>query len=177
MKWISATFLITTLLFSAVAFGQMAMPKPAPELKKLDYFNGNWKIEGDMKPSPMGPGGKWTQTAHNEWFPGNFFLVMNSTYSGAGMGEAKGMAHIGYNPEEKVYTYHEFTSMGEDSSSKGTLDGDTWTWTSEEKFGGQTMRGRFIIKQLSPTAYTVKYDMAPPNGDFATMMEGKATKQ
>ena len=30
-------------------------PKPAPEMKQLDIFLGNWKCDGSMKKSPMGP--------------------------------------------------------------------------------------------------------------------------
>jgi len=39
------------------------------------------------------------------------------------------------------------------------------------------MRGRYIVKQLSPTSYTFKFEMAPEGGDFATVMEGKASKK
>src|ERR1044071_5239997 len=30
-------------------------PKPAPEMKQLEYFNGNLKCEGKMFATPMGP--------------------------------------------------------------------------------------------------------------------------
>ena len=70
MKWVfAALFASVVLTLSAAA--QMAIPKPAPELKKADYFAGPWKMEGDTKPCVMGPGGKWTATGHNEWMEGN----------------------------------------------------------------------------------------------------------
>jgi hypothetical protein len=47
---------------------------------------------------------------------------------------------------------------------------------SNEKMGGKVMRGRFTVKELSPTSYTFKFEMAPEGGDWATIMEGKATK-
>ena len=37
-----SAILVATLLLAAVAFAQMGPPKPAPELKKLDYFLGTW---------------------------------------------------------------------------------------------------------------------------------------
>lgn len=177
MKWALGTILILGVLMSVGASAQMEMPKPAPELKKLDYFLGTWKMEGDMKPSPMGPGGKFMGTEHNEWMEGNFFVVIHSEFNSKMMGNGKGVSYMGYNADEKKYTYNEFNSMGENSMSSGTLDGDTWTWLGEEKMGGQTIRGRFTMKQTSPTSYDFKYEMAPPGQDFALVMDGKSTKQ
>ena len=47
-------------------------PTPGPEQKKLGYFVGKWTTEGEMKASPMGPGGKITSTDTCEWFDGGF---------------------------------------------------------------------------------------------------------
>ena len=38
------------------------------------------------------------------------------------------------------------------------------------------MRGRYTVTVVSPTAYTFKFEMAPEGGDYATVMEGKASK-
>ena len=167
--------LIACLLLGAFAAAQMGPPTPAPELKKLDYFVGTWTLDGDMKPGPFGPGGKMTETEKVEWMQGNFFLVIHSDFKSA-MGNGMGMAYMGYNPEDKVYTYDAFNSMGEAEHSKGTLSGYTWTWTSEDKMGGKIMKGRFTIKELSATSYSFKFEMAGEDGNYASMMEGKATK-
>lgn len=150
-------------------------PKPGPEVKKLDYFSGNWKSEGEMKPSSFGPGGKFSATGHSEWMEGGFFLVSHSDEN-TPMGPGKSVAVLGYDPNEKVYTYHAFNSMGEAEQAKGTLAGDTWTWTNEQKIQGKMMRGRYTIKTLSPTSYTFKFETAPEGGAWSTVMEGKATK-
>jgi len=152
------------------------MPKPGPEVKKLDYFTGTWKMDGDIKASPYGPGGKSSETDHNEWMPGGFFLLTNSDTK-APMGEAKGLAIMGYKTDDKVYTYHEFDSMGETISATGTVEGDAWTWHSEDKMGGKVMKGRYTVKVLSPTSYTFKFEMASDSGEWNTIMEGKATKK
>ena len=166
------TFLML-LLGALSTYAQMPTPKPAPELKKLDYFLGTWTLEGDMKPGPMGPGGKMTETERTEWMDGGFFLVSHIDFKSAGMGNGKGISFLGYNTNDKVYTYDGFNSMGEAEHAKGTPDGDT----AEEKMNGQTMNGRFTIKQLTPTSYSFKFEMAPPGGEFATVMDGKATKK
>jgi hypothetical protein len=153
----------------------MPTPKPGPEHKKLDYFLGTWTTDGDTKPGPMGPGGKVTGTTHNEWMAGGFFVVGHSDFKSP-MGNGTGIAFTGYDANDKVYTYDEFDSTGEAVHAKGTVDGDTWTWNSDDKMGGMTMKGRFTMKILSPTAYNFKFDMSQDGTSWTNVMEGKATK-
>jgi Protein of unknown function (DUF1579) len=158
------------------AQAQMPMPKPAPELQKLDYFVGNWNLTGEMKPGPMGPGGKMTMTEEDSWMDGKFFVVTHSKFSGAGMGSGSGVSFMGFDPDKKMYTYDEFNSMGEAEHSTGTLDGDTWTWTADAKMGDKVMKGRFTMKILTPTSYSFKYEVSPDGGTWTTVMDGTATK-
>jgi len=83
MKRASAIAIATILLIAAAA-AQPPAPKPGPELKKLDYFTGNWASEGDSKPSPMGPGGKMTMNQEAKWMDGGFFVVIHSDYKHSG---------------------------------------------------------------------------------------------
>lgn len=155
----------------------MEIPSPAPELKKLDYFVGTWTLEGDMEPGPMGPGGKMTETDHNQWMDGGFFLVVRSEFTIATMGSGTGVAYMGYDPNEKGYTYDEFNSMGEAIHSKGTVEGDTWIWSGERKTDGGTTRTRWIVKIVSPISYNFKFEMSADGTNWNTVVEGKATGQ
>jgi hypothetical protein len=175
MKRESALVIVLVLISVALAAAQ-GPPQPGPELKKLDYFAGTWRLEGDLKPSPFGPGGKFTGTENNEWGLGGFFLMSHSEFK-MPMGGGTGLAVFGYKADEKVYVYHAFNSMGEAEDSKGMLEGDTWSWTSESKMEGKVMKGRFVIKVISPTSYSFKFDMQPEGGEWATVMDGKATKE
>ncbi len=177
MKFANVVFpaLLCVALLPSV-HAQMGPLKPAPELKKLDYFVGTWKMDGEMKPGPMGPGGKMMETEKVQWMDGNFFLVMNDDFKGD-MGSGTGVAYLGYDSNDKMYTYDAFNSTGEAEHSKGNVDGDTWTWTSDEKMGGMTVKGRFIVKTLTPTSYNFKFDMSQDGTNWSTVMEGKATKQ
>ena len=173
---------VSTLTFVALMFSAMlsvaqapSMPKPAPELEKAKFFLGDWKMSGDVKPGPMGPGGTFTGTQRGQWMAGQFFVVLNST-SNLGPMKVTGTGYLGYNSEEKVYTYHEFNSDGEMVDARGTVDGDTWTWTNEEKMQGKVMKGRFIEKITSPTSYDMKFEMSVDGGEYVTVMEAKATK-
>jgi hypothetical protein len=140
---LALSYAITTVLLTTQLHAQMGPATPAPELKKLDFMAGDWTSEGDMKPGPGMPGGKFSISSHTEWMEGNFFLVEHSNADMAAMGKFKELAVLGYDPDRKVYTYHAFSSMGQDETSAGTVDGDTWTWLSDEHFGGMTMKGRF----------------------------------
>jgi uncharacterized protein DUF1579 len=160
----------------AVAQNPPPVPKPAPEVQKLKYFLGTWKVEGDVKPGPMGPGGKFSGIDRNQWMPGGFFVVGHNTGDMAAV-KVTGTSYLGYNTEDKVYTYNEFNSMGEAVAAKGTVDGDTWTWTNEEKMHGKLVKGRFTEKITSPTSYDFKFEASVDGGPFQTVMEGKATKE
>jgi uncharacterized protein DUF1579 len=170
------TLLFGVLLLAGAAFAQMEMPKPGPEVKKLDYFTGHWVSEGDVKPGPMGPGGKFHSDDHAEWMEGGYFVVLHSKFSGGGMGDGSNTAFMGYDPQEKVYTYDEFNSMGEATHSKATVEGDTWTWINDMKMGPQTIKARFSMKILSPTSYSYKFETSPDGTNWTLFMDGKETK-
>ena len=165
--------LIATL--AREAYSQMGAP--SPELKKLDFLSGNWTADGTINPGPSMPGGKFTMTIHAEWLDGNFFLVEHSDGDLGAMGKLKELAIMGYDSEKKVYTYHAFNSAGQAETATGTIDGDTWTWTSDEHFNGMTMKGRYTMKVLSPTSYTMKFELSQDGNSWTTNMEGKATKK
>src|SRR5579863_13428 len=111
MKHAGMIFAFCTFL-AATALAQMEMPRPGPELKKLDALAGNWTLDGDMKPGPMGPGGKMTETQKCEWMDGAFFLVCHAEFKSS-MGDGTGISVLGYSNDEKAYTYREFNSYGE----------------------------------------------------------------
>jgi Protein of unknown function (DUF1579) len=176
MKRISLSLSLLILCVAASAWAQMGMPKAGPEVKKLDYFTGSWVSEGDLKAGPTSPGGKFSMTERCDWMPGGFYVVVHSDYK-TPMGDGTGIAFYGYDTEAKGYTYDEFNSSGEPEHAKGAVDGDTWTWTSEQKMGGQTIKGRFTMKILTPTSYSFKYEMSPDGAAWTEIMEGKATKK
>lgn len=168
--------LLIALAVPALAQAPAGPPKPGPEHQKLDYFVGTWTSTADMKPSPFGPGGKASFTEHNEWFPGKFFVVTHSEGEMPVFGKVKGLATMGYDSEKKMYTYHAVDNMGMQESATGTLDGDTWNWTSEGAFGGKVYKHRYTIKQESPTQYAFKFEQSEDGMNWNTVMEGTAKK-
>jgi hypothetical protein len=178
MKTQFALFICMTLLpgFAVSVRAQTELAKPAPELRKLDYFAGTWRAEGDVKPGPMGPGGKFTGTNEVQWMDGGFFLVTHSEFNGA-MGKGSETAYMGYDSNDKMYTYDSFNTLGEADHAKGKLEGDTWTWLSETRMGPQTIKGRLTLKMLSATAYSFKFETSTDGAAWNTLLQGKDTKQ
>ncbi len=175
MKYLKGIAVFIALTASALLAQGPPMPKAQPEHQKLHYFVGEWKSEGEMRASPFGPAGKYTSTDHN-YMLGDFYLVMQSEGSGP-MGPIKEIAMMGYDPKAKQYTYEGFNSMGEHESSLGILSGNTWTWTSpEQEIGGKKAKGRFILKEASPTSFTYTFESSVNGGPWTNIMEGKATK-
>lgn len=168
--------LAAAFVFAAAAMAQNEAPKPGPEVKKLEVFVGSWTLDGSMKPGMMGPGGSMTETEKCEWMDGGFYVVCHSSYKSA-MGDGVGLSVMGYSAEDKTYTYREFNSFGEFEDSKGSVDGDTWTWAADERMGTMTMKSRFVMKFTSATAYAFVFDMSQDGTKWMTVMDGKATKK
>jgi len=164
------------LVLSAAAPAQMEMPKPGPEHKKLDMFAGAWALDGEMKPGEMGPGGNVKEDEKCEWMEGGFFLACHTDFKST-MGNGTSVSIMGYSADDKVYTYREFNSWGEFVDSKGSVDGDTWTWINDEKMGAMTIKGRFTMKVTSLTSYNFMYETSQDGTKWTTVLDGKATKK
>jgi Protein of unknown function (DUF1579) len=166
------------VMYSGVLIGQKPpeMPKPGPEHQKLGTFVGNWTFEGEMKPGPMGPGGKITGTDRIQWLPGNFFVERR--FEGKGpMGEMKGVEILAYDSAKKVHTFNVFDSTGSMGSGTLTLSGNTWTATGVGSMGGQTMHDRCTLALgAGGTTLTITCEMSPDGKKWAPSFEGKATK-
>ncbi len=178
MRRIGFVAAICLILSPVVVLAQREMPKPGPEHKKLDYFAGKWAAEGEMKANPFGiPAGPFTSQDDCEWFEGGFSLVCKSEGMSA-MGPTKGMGIMSYNTEEKVYTYYgvDNSPMAMTSVPRGTVQGDTWTYSDESTMGGKTIKSRYIIEQVSPTSYTFKWESVDDNGAWQTIVEGRTKR-
>ncbi len=173
---LTALIFAAWLAFTAAVVAQSEAPKPGPELKKLDVLAGSWTVDGEVKPGPMGPGGKMSQTEKCDWMEGAYFLVCNVDFRSA-MGNGSGISIMGYSSDDKAYTYHEFNSWGESVDSAGAVDGNTWTWTNEEKMGGKMVKGKFTMKMTSSSSYDFTYETSPDGVKWTLAVDGKASKK
>ena len=168
----------TLVLFTASAWAQMPTT-PGAEVKKLDYFVGTWSVEGTIGQGPWGAGGKFTSSDTTEWMDGKFFVERHSDFkmpSELG-GDGKAVSYMGFDAEENVYTYNDFNSHGRRVDSKGTVSGDTWTWTSSQNYGGQEIKQKMTMKVLTPSSYGLKFEVSIDGTNWTQFMEAKATKK
>jgi hypothetical protein len=177
IRVLCACVVVTAAGTQSVAAQAPQTPKPGPENERLGYFVGKWTGVGEVKPGPMGPGGKMTTTDDCQWFEGRFSVICHSTGQSP-MGASKSIGILGYSPEEKVYTYYgvDNTNMTMATVPKGTVQGKTWTYHDESTMGGKKVKTRVTIKELSPTSYTFLMEAQGPDGKWAPMMESTNTK-
>lgn len=165
---------VSLLGVSIQAPAQQGPPKPGPEVERLAYFVGNWKEVG--KSTAHGMEGPVSSTQKWEWTAGGFFLEGHSDNQSPA-GTFKITAVLGYDPEAKMYTYNAFDSWGESITAKGTLSGDTWTWTTESMMQGTSIKTRLTEKEISETQYTLKFESSTDGGrTWSSDLESTFTK-
>lgn len=171
--------LIPVVLSIAVSVWAQMPSKPGPEVKKLEYFAGTWTTEGTIAQGPWGMGGKFSATDTSEWMDGSFFLVGHSE---AKMppeigGESKGTSYLGYDSNENTYTMDTFNNQGRRGTMKGAVSGDTWTWTGTQVYDGQEIKQKMTMKVVTPTSYSMKFEVSVDGTNWMTFMDCKATKK
>jgi hypothetical protein len=175
----NATFIfaVTFLVVLASTTGAQNAPPVgrAPEYEKLTYFVGNWKTDGEIKPGPYSPGGTFVSNDHAEWMDGGRFVI-GRAMSTTPNGKQFQLSILGYDARRKAYTFNSFNSAGIQTSALGTLNDQTWTWTSVETVGAQTLHSKHTITMLSPSAYTARFEISTDGVTWSSFMEGRVTK-
>ena len=168
--------LVVILVAAAAPSAQPATESPGPEHKALGRFVGNWTIEGKAHPGPMGPGGAFTGTETCRMFEGGFHLVCESKGSGA-LGNMAGQMLLTWDRAAKTYRFFSVNNRADAEMGTGSLNGNTWTFTSSMHVEGKKISTRFTLVETSPTVHTVTFSMSEDGKKWTTMMEGKSTKQ
>jgi hypothetical protein len=166
---------LTVGLLSALALAQPPMRKPGEQEKRIGYFAGTWASEGEAKASPMGPGGKTSGRETCEWFSGGFHMICRGEGTSP-TGKTTTQSTMGFDPEEKTYTFFMNSSMGDGFFVRGNVDGKVWTWPFENKIDGRVMKGRVTITEETPTSYTFKMETSTDSGKWTVLEESRARK-
>jgi hypothetical protein len=170
----SSVAIILICGFTALSLAQAPpeRPKPGPEHKKLEYFLGTWKTEGEIKANEFVPAGKMVTTETITLGPGGFYAVVDRPEGQ--IPRTQGIT--AYDSHAKVYTSFYANSAGMVGAGTGTVNGNTWTWMVEDKVFGRSVKGRTTITVKSASQFTIKYEMADANGRYTTISEGTSTK-
>lgn len=149
--------------------------QPSPEHMKLGVFVGTWKDDAEMKPSPLGPGGRMSLTQTCEWFTGGL-SVMCYTETLARASVLKTLTVLTYDTEENAYRLYEFNSAGQSKVGKGTVDSDTWTFEGESRMGGKLVKSRSTIRLTTPDSATMQSELSVDGGPWTLVMELKGSR-
>lgn len=163
------------ILASSAVGAQAPADKPGAEQKNLARFVGNWKMEGTMEATPLGPGGKFTGTESCRLWEGGWHLVCDNSAQGP-MGNVKGHMLLTYDRAAKHYRYFAVHNMADAEMATGTYSGNTWTWNSTMEQAGQKIQSRFTIVEKSPTVHTFSWEMSMDGKSWMKVMAGTSTK-
>jgi hypothetical protein len=168
--------IVIVLAFAAPCVAQTAQPpKPGPEVQKLAYFVGTWKVESEVKAGYSFPAGKYSGTQTCEWFAGGFQVVCREDGT-TPAGKVSELTIFAYDPDAKVYTSYGISSLGETNGSKGSLAGSMWTWLWDGTVAGKPVKFRYTDVGVSPTVHTSKAEQSVAGGPWTVVAENKATK-
>lgn len=152
-----------------------AKPDAGPELQRLGWLVGNWKLDGESKGSPFIPSGKVSATIDAQWFSGGSQLLClyNIMYPN---GPVEELSVYGYDPEAKAYWNYDFDSTGLNSVGKVVLKDGSWTHVWDFKVGGKPVRMRLVLSDITPNGCAWKNDYSMAGGPWTPLAEGKAIK-
>ena len=158
--------LVTLLAASAVS---VVAAEQSPDLKRLDYFAGKWRVDADVKATPLSAASTASGTDECEWFA-NLHMVCKAEAKGAA-GQYKTMRVMSHMPALKQYSAYTVDSLGFGSLGAGTFQANTWTFTTE--LAGSKLR---VTMKTSPDSYTAVSEYAGPDGKWVQTSEIKATR-
>jgi hypothetical protein len=165
---VRSLFLLAAFL-ALPALAGTASAQPTPEHEKLSYWNGSWKVESEIKPSPSFGGGKLAGTETCESFS-NLHAVCKSELTGP-TGLYRSTRLISYVPALKQYAQYTIDSIGYASLAMGALQGGTWTFTTD--LGSAKIRS---VMKTSGGSYTTTSEYAGADGKWVTTATSKAAR-
>lgn len=147
----------------------VAAAQPTAEHKRLDYWVGKWSVESEIKPTPSYAGGKLAGTEECESFA-NLHVVCRSELTGP-TGLYRSMRVLSYIPALKQYGQYTIDSIGYASFAMGSLQGNTWTFTTD--VAGAKIRS---VSKTSGNNYTSTTEYAGADGKWVATATGKSTR-
>jgi hypothetical protein len=151
-------------------------PKTSAEAKRLGVFVGKWTAEGELKPGPMGPGGKMPITRTCDWTYDGIGLLCREIDTIPGMGKVSHVILISYDAHAGDYVLFNASNLGHIWICRGTVNADTWTWTGQHTMDGETMYLRLTQKWTSKDSFDFKDEGGPAADSMTVRTEGKGTR-
>jgi hypothetical protein len=146
-----------------------ASAQASPDQKRLDVMAGRWRIDVDLKATPLTQAAKASGTEECEWFA-NRHVVCRSEAKGAA-GSYSQMRTFSYIPARKEYAVYAVDGLGTALLAHGQVSGETWTFTTSQP----AFNIRLTLK-MAPDAYTAVAEYAGLDGKYLPLSEVRGTR-
>lgn len=169
--------LLLAFAWPVVAQTAPAASPPRPEHLQLGFFVGRWKYAGDVRPGPLGPGGKSSGTETCDWFSGKFFVVCRSEWVTGGA-VSREMGIVGYSEARKHYSFYDIDdAQGEAAQGWGDFADSTWTWEEAQPVDGQAAKQRYTLREIAGDSFAFREEVAVGTQPWLLVETGTATRE
>ena len=125
---------LTRLVIAAVLLlPGTAVGQANADLKRLDAMVGRWRVDVDLKATPLTQAAKASGTEECEWFADRHVVCRSDAKGSAG--SYSQMRTFSYTPARKDYAVYAIDSLGTALLANGQVSGDTWTFTTPSAGG------------------------------------------
>jgi hypothetical protein len=176
MQRIIAPLFLLAFCFAGAMLAQVTPPKPDAELKKLNADSGHWTYEGETRPGPLAPGGRFTGEFDGQMILGGFFFQGWGKEKGPA-GEGRYLEIDGYDPVNKNFTSDIYDDDGSIATLTLTITGNTRTYVRKTVKPGKQYQYRATFV-LSPNLASGMYkdEISVDGKTWITYSESKWTK-
>jgi hypothetical protein len=143
--------------------------QPATDARRLEPMVGRWRIEVDLKATPISQATKASGTEDCEWFANRHVVCRSEAKSTTGTYAQ--MRTLSYIPAQRQYAAYTIDSLGTALIAYGQVAGDTWTFST-----GQSPLNIRVTLKLAAASYTALVEFAGPDGKFLPLSEIRGTR-
>ena len=140
-----------------------------PELKRLDAMVGRWRVDVDLKATPLSQAARATGTEECEWFAGRHVVCRSEAKGPAG--SYSQMRTFSYVAARKEYALYAVDSLGSALLAHGQVSGDTWTFTTSQP----AFNIRLTLKTAAG-AYSAVAEFTGLDGKYLPLSEVRGTR-
>ena len=152
-----------------------ASPEAAAAHKRLEYFIGQWKIEGTAHDEQGGKAQPLRGTQKCEWFEIQGHVICRGETIDSSL-TRKEVVILAYNPVLNLYTrYNVDGASGGNGYSTGMVNGKDWQWTLVYP-QTPTVQVRSSWTEVSPDVHSIMVDASEDGKAFTTLVEARMTR-